>query len=144
MNIQVYHLLFLPFFYWHTLLIYSTDKEGVIVGVNIGGTNEKFADKYIKKATIKKYKGNLEVPEAVKAGDVDVMISETPEAIYYELNDPKLASPMTDTPMTKSQLGYLIHKGDYGMVSIVNFILHDMKLNGLDKTFMEKNMKKAD
>jgi cyclohexadienyl dehydratase len=41
------------------------DKKGIKVGVNIGGTNEKFADANIKNAEIIKFKGNLEVVEAV-------------------------------------------------------------------------------
>jgi cyclohexadienyl dehydratase len=58
------------------------------------------------------------------------MISETPEAVYYESLNEGLASPMTKTPMTKSQLGYLTPKGDLEFLGVIDFILHDLKLRG--------------
>ena len=106
------------------------DKKGIKVGVNIGGTNEKFADANIKNALVIKFAGNLEVVEAVREGKVDVMISETPEALYYESLNKGLASPMTDNPMTKSQLGYVIDKGEIDFLSTINFILHELQLRG--------------
>ena len=107
------------------------DKPGVKVGVNIGGTNEKFAEKNIKSAKIIKYEKNLDVPMAVLKGEVDVMISETPEAIHYANEYKELASPMTENPLTKSQLGYLIPKGEYDMLNLINFILDEMELKGI-------------
>jgi len=107
------------------------DRKTVRVGVNIGGTNEKFADANIKNAEIIKFVGNLEVVESVKDGKVDVMISETPEALYYENLNKGLASPMTDSPMTKSQLGYVINKGELDFLSTINFILDELELRGV-------------
>lgn len=117
------------------------DQPGVKVGVNIGGTNEKFADQNIKSAEIIRYEKNLDVPVAVLKGDVDVMISETPEAIHYANENKKLASPMTATPMTKSQLGYLIPKGDYEMLNLINFIMDEMELKGIMDDLKEENIK---
>lgn len=119
----------------------AIDQKGVRVGVNIGGTNEKFADANIKNAEIIRYKGNLEVPEAVMAREVDVMISETPEGIHYENSYAELASPMTNTPMTKSQLGYLIPKGDYEMVALINFIMEEMEVTGMSQQLKLENIK---
>ena len=66
---------------------YDTLQEvnlpSIKVGVNIGGTNEKFAEQFLSNATIVKYENNLDVPKAVSSGEVDVMVTETPEALYY-------------------------------------------------------------
>lgn len=78
---------------------------------------------------------------AVMKGEVDVMISETPEGIYYANNYRELASPMTDNPMTKNQLGYLIPKGEYDMVSLINFIMEDMELKGVMDKLKEENIR---
>ncbi|WP_319370052.1 transporter substrate-binding domain-containing protein [uncultured Ilyobacter sp.] len=119
----------------------AIDKPGVKVGVNIGGTNEKFADKNIKSAQIIKYERNLDVPQAVIKGEVDVMISESPEAIHYANEYKKLAAPMIDNPMTKSQLGYLIPKGEYDMLDLINFILDEMELKGIMDELKAKQIK---
>ena len=109
--------------------------------MNIGGTNEKFAEKNIKSAKIIKYEKNLDVPMAVLKGEVDVMISETPEAIHYANEYKELASPMTENPMTKSQLGYLIPKGEYDMLNLINFILDEMELKGIMDELKSKEIR---
>ncbi len=119
----------------------AIDQPGVRVGINIGGTNEKFAEANIKNAEIIRYKNNLDVPMAVMKGEVDVMISETPEGIHYANSYKELASPMTDNPMTRNQLGYLIPKGESDMVSLINFILDDMELKGIMDQLKKENIK---
>lgn len=116
------------------------DRKGVRVGINIGGTNEEFAVANIKNAELVRYENNLDVPMAVMKGEVDVMISETPEAIYYENTYEKLASPMTENPMTKSQLGYLIPKGEYDVVAMINFLMNDMEIKGVTERLRRENM----
>jgi len=116
------------------------DKKGVRVGINIGGSNEQFAVANIKNAELIRYENNLDVPMAVKDGDVDVMISETPEAVLYEKIYKELASPMTDTPMTKNQLGYLIPKGEYDVLELINFIMEDMELKGVEEELKSENI----
>ena len=59
------------------------------------------------------------------------LLSETPEALYYESLNKGLGSPMTDSPMTKSQLGYVINKGELDFLSTINFILDELELRGV-------------
>lgn len=106
------------------------NNPNVRVGVNIGGTNEVFANVYLPKATIIRYKNNLDVPVAVENGEVDVMITETPEAITYEKNNPKLKGALVDTPLTKSQMGYIVKKDQIHLLNTVNFILEELELRG--------------
>lgn len=117
----------------------KVNRPEVKVGVNIGGTNEKFADQYLSKATIVRFENNLDVPKAVEAGTVDVMVTETPEALYYQVINKKLDSVREDSPFTKSQFGYLIPEGEQRLLNTVNFMMDEMKLKGVDETLMANN-----
>lgn len=116
----------------------AVNKPSVRVGVNIGGTNEIFADTYLKQATIKRYKNNLDVPVAVEKGEVDVMITETPEAILYEKNNPKLEGSLVNAPLTRSQMGYIVRKDDVHFLNTINFILNELEVRGEIQKLKEK------
>ncbi|MBJ7536276.1 transporter substrate-binding domain-containing protein [Marinomonas transparens] len=117
----------------------EVNRPEVRVGVNIGGTNEKFADKFLNKATIVRFENNLDVPKAVVAGKVDVMVTETPEALYYQVINKKLDAVREDNPFTKSQFGYLIPDGEQRLLNTVNFMMDEMKLKGVDEALMKQN-----
>lgn len=110
--------------------IEAVNKPNVRVGVNIGGTNEIFADTYLSKANIIRYSNNLDVPVAVENRDVDVMITETPEAITYEKNNPKLEGALVETPLTRSQMGYIVKKDEVHLLNTLNFILEELEVRG--------------
>ncbi|MDA9556272.1 transporter substrate-binding domain-containing protein [Vibrio sp.] len=122
---------------------FDTLKEAntgnVKVGMNIGGTNEAFAEQFLTSAQFTKYENNLDVPEAVAAGKVDIMVTETPEALYYQVKDKRLEAVSCTTPFTKSQFGYLIPKGEQRFLNTVNFIMDEMTLKGIDQRIMIKN-----
>lgn len=117
------------------------DKKGVRVGYNIGGTNEEYALNNIKNATLVKFEKNLDVIQAIRDGEIDVMISETPEAVHYENTDKVLTSPMTLTPLTKNQLGYMVSKGSTELISTIDYIMDDMKLKGITKKMQKEFIK---
>jgi len=117
----------------------EVNLPNVRVGVNIGGTNEKFADQFLSNATIIKYENNLYVPQAVSAGDVDVMVTETPEALYYQTTDKSLQAVREEDPFTKSQFTYLLPAGEQRWLNAVNFVMDEMKLKGTDQALMRKN-----
>lgn len=117
----------------------EVNNVNVTVGVNIGGTNEKFADEFLTKSTLIKFENNLDVPKAVSEGKVDVMVTETPEALYYQTIDKTLQAVREENPFTKSQFGYLIPLGEQRFLNTVNFIMDEMKLKGIDQDFMKKN-----
>lgn len=110
--------------------IEDVNNPKVRVGINIGGTNEKFAEMYLNKAEIIRYENNLDVPLAVENGEVDVMVTETPEAIVYEKVNKKLEGALVDKPLTKSQMGYLVKKDQIHLLNTVNFILEEFEING--------------
>ncbi|WP_413693902.1 transporter substrate-binding domain-containing protein [Psychromonas sp. KJ10-2] len=117
----------------------EVNLPSVKVGVNIGGTNEKFAEKFLNNATLVKYENNLDVPKAVANGDVDVMVTETPEALYYQTINKKLQAVREENPFTKSQFGYLMPVGEQRLLNTVNFIMDEMKLKGVDIELMKNN-----
>jgi cyclohexadienyl dehydratase len=117
----------------------KVNVPSVKVGVNIGGTNEVFAKQFLNKATLVEFENNLEVPKAVSEGKVDVMVTETPEALYYEVTDKTLQAVREEDPFTKSQFGYLIPRGEQRLLNTVNFMMDEMKLQQADKALMKKN-----
>lgn len=106
------------------------DKEGVKIGVNPGGTNEKFVKANIKNAEVILFTSNLEIPVAVAQQKVDVMITDSVEALYYAATNEKLAAPLADTPFTRSQLGYLMSADAERLQDTVNFMMNQMNLKG--------------
>jgi cyclohexadienyl dehydratase len=106
------------------------DQTGVKIGVNPGGTNEKFVRANIKKAEIILIQNNLEIPKKVASGEVDVMITDSTEARYYAAQDGRLLSIMTENPFDLHEKGYLLNRGDLDFQNWIDFWMEDMKLHG--------------
>lgn len=106
------------------------DKKGVKIGVNPGGTNEKFVKANINNAEVILYDSNLAIPKAIAAKDVDVMITDSVEALYYAAVDSKLSAPIADKPFTQAELGYLMSAGAERLQDTVNFMMDQMVLKG--------------
>ena len=69
------------------------DKSDVLVMVNPGGLNEKFAYENLKNAKIIVHNRNEEIPSLVAEGKADIMITEITEAPWYVQNDTRLSAP---------------------------------------------------
>ncbi|MCK6255560.1 transporter substrate-binding domain-containing protein [Fictibacillus sp. KIGAM418] len=108
----------------------AIDQPNVTIGVNPGGTNQKFVDANIKHAKVIVVENNLEIPHMVAEGKVDVMITDSTEAMYYASRDQRLYAALTDNTFTKSQKGYLIPRGDSVFENWVNLWMDEMELQG--------------
>lgn len=106
------------------------DQEGVKIGVNPGGTNYAYVQDNIENAEVIVIESNLAIPTAVAEKEVDVMLTDSPEAIFYSGSDERLAAPLAAEPFTRSQLAYLIGPDSARLQDTVDFILHDMQLTG--------------
>ncbi|MDM5318116.1 transporter substrate-binding domain-containing protein [Fictibacillus sp. b24] len=106
------------------------DRPDVTIGVNPGGTNQKFVDAHIKQAKVVVINNNLDIPPMVAKGEVDVMITDSVEAIYYAGKDSRLYAALTDNTFTKSQKGYLMHQNDAVFQNWVNLWMDEMELQG--------------
>lgn len=108
----------------------AIDQPNVTIGVNPGGTNQKFVDANIKQAKVKVVENNLDIPHMVAEGKVDVMITDSTEAQYYASRDNRLYAALTDKTFTKSQKGYMIPRGDSVFENWVNLWMDEMELQG--------------
>ena len=114
------------------------DHPEVIVMVNPGGLNEKFANENLKYATIKVHPRNEEIPLLVANGDADVMITEITEAPWYVQNDPRLAAPLLSQPFNHGEIGVLMRRGQDDLLAYVNAVIACMKSDGSLRRLHEK------
>ena len=108
----------------------DVDQPDVVVMVNPGGLNEKFARENLKQAVIRVYEKNEEIPALVADGVADVMITEITEAPYYVNVDKRLAAPLLNNPFTHGQIGVLMQKGQDDLLAMVNNVIRRMKADG--------------
>lgn len=106
------------------------NQPHVKVGVNPGGTNEKFVQTHLKKAEVTVVENNLDIPKKVAEGEFDVMITDNIEAIIYAKEDKRLFSAFEKNTLTHSQMGYLMRQGEDDFHNFVNLWIDEMKLNG--------------
>ena len=106
------------------------DRPGVKIGVNPGGTNQRFLDANIKKATVVVIEKNLSIPEKVAAGEVDVMITDNVEAMLAAKLDPRLYAVDPDNTYTKDDLGYLLPRDDHAWLDYVNLWVDLAEMKG--------------
>lgn len=98
------------------------NQPGVRVIKNPGGTNETFALANLGQAQISTHDKNAEIPGLIAAGQGDVMITETYEALYYAKNDPRLTAKFVDSPLTpKSFLGFMLNSDDADFTRVMQF-----------------------
>jgi cyclohexadienyl dehydratase len=106
------------------------DQPGVKIGVNPGGTNQRFVDANIKKATIVVIEKNLSIPEKIVARDVDVMITDNVEAMLVAKQDARLYAVEPESTYTKDDFGYLLPRDDRAWIDYVNLWVDLAKLKG--------------
>lgn len=109
------------------------DQSDVTIGLNPGGTNEKYVRSHIKNATIKMVPHNLDIPEKVARGEVDVMITDSIEAQYYEQRNSQLYAALVNTPFTKSQKVYMIPRGDLDFQNWITLWMEENEMSEFSK-----------
>lgn len=106
------------------------DQPGVKIGVNPGGTNQRFVDVNIKKATVVVIEKNLSIPEKIVARDVDVMITDNVEAMLVAKQDARLYAVEPENTYTKDDFGYLLPRDDRAWIDYVDLWVDLAKLKG--------------
>ncbi len=114
------------------------DRPGVKIGVNPGGTNQRFVDATIKQATIVVVEKNLSIPEKIAAGDLDVMITDNVEAMLVAKQDPRMFAVDPLNTYTKDDFGYLLPRDDPAWINYVNLWVDLAKLKGDFARLQEK------
>jgi cyclohexadienyl dehydratase len=108
----------------------DVNQPHVRVGVNPGGTNEKFARSNLPKAKITVVQDNMAIPAMVAKGGLDVMVSENVEVKKYLAKDARLAGVFVENTLTRDTGGYFFKKSDRELADFVNFWLSNAKVNG--------------
>ncbi|MCQ4090681.1 MULTISPECIES: transporter substrate-binding domain-containing protein [unclassified Exiguobacterium] len=85
----------------------AINDPGVKIGVNPGGTNEAFVKKHFPKADVTVFENNLDIPKAVKSGQVDVMVTDDIEALHYA-TELDLAVPKLTEAWEPAEMAYLM------------------------------------
>lgn len=116
----------------------ALNNPKVRVGVNPGGTNEKFVRQYLPNATITVHNKNAEIPGLVAQGTFDVMITDSLEAIRYSHENAKLG--YMNNLFTKNQFGIMMPR-DQVLLNYVNFWLQQQKLEGNIDSIEANHMK---
>lgn len=106
------------------------DQPGVRIGVNPGGTNQRFVETAIKRATVVVIERNLSIPEKILAREVDVMITDNVEAMIVSKVDPRLYAVDPDNTYTKDDFGYLLPRDEPAWINYVNLWMDLAKLKG--------------
>ncbi|MFT3718483.1 transporter substrate-binding domain-containing protein [Pseudorhodoferax sp.] len=98
------------------------NQPSVRVIKNPGGTNEAFVLANLKAAQVATHEKNAEIPALIAAGQGDVMITETYEALHYVRADPRLHAAFLDAPLTPvNTLGFMIPLDDADYARVVRF-----------------------
>lgn len=121
--------------------IEDLNKPDVKVGVNPGGTNFDYVEEHLTETEVIIIENNLEIPEMVAEKEVDVMITETPEALLYAKEDSRLYPAFVEEPLTNSQMGYIMHQGDPTFHNWIDLWIKEMELSGEFEKLEEKWMK---
>lgn len=116
----------------------AMNKKEVRIGVNPGGTNEKFVREFLSNATIITHQQNAEIPGLVADGTFDIMITDSMEAVRYIKDDSRLASPLINQPFTRSNFGIMMKRGDQTLLKYVNMWMEEMVLQGKFKELEDK------
>lgn len=117
----------------------DVNQSNVVVMVNPGGQNEKFARQYLTNVKeIVVHSRNEEIPALIAAGEADVMITEILEAPYYVEHDARLAAPLISQPFTNGEIGILMPKGSGQLMKKVNSYIKKAKNNGTLKALHDK------
>ncbi len=100
--------------------IEAINRPDVTIGLNPGGTNEQFVRQTFDQAHIVMYADNLAIPAAVATGEVDVMITDTVEAIYYASLDTRLGAPKITEKWIPAEKSYLIQDRQTEVLDVMN------------------------
>jgi cyclohexadienyl dehydratase len=87
----------------------AIDRPEVRVIVNLGGTNQRFADAHLKAAKVTVYPDNVTIFDQIVAGKADVMITDAIETLLQQkLHPGVLCATSADHPFNFSEKAYLL------------------------------------
>lgn len=98
------------------------NQPDVRVIKNPGGTNEQYVLNNLKKAKVSTHDKNYEIPGMIAAGQGDVMITETAEALQYTRKYKELHAAYLDKPLTPvNYMGFMLPVDDADYTRAMNY-----------------------
>ncbi|KUI97550.1 transporter substrate-binding domain-containing protein [Vibrio sp. MEBiC08052] len=115
------------------------NRPEVKIGVHVGQIYQTLAEQHFPAATIVPFENYLNMPLAVYAGQIDVMMTETPSAQFYQMTESPLIAIRELAQSGPHQFSYLLPLGQQRLLNMVNLILDDIKLKGIERQLMVKH-----
>ncbi|SJN55306.1 Cyclohexadienyl dehydratase precursor [Vibrio ruber DSM 16370] len=115
------------------------NRPGVKIGVAVGQVYPTLAEQYFPAATIVPFENYLNMPLAVYAGQIDVMLTETPLAQFYQTSESSLIAIRELTSSGQNQFSYLLPPGQPPLLNMVNLMLDELKQEGIERQLMVKH-----
>ncbi|UZR93411.1 transporter substrate-binding domain-containing protein [Chondrinema litorale] len=116
------------------------DKPSVKIGVNTGGTNEIFAKQFIYQADIVFFENNLDIPEALQRGVVDIMLTDNIEAKVIADKTDGLFAVDPYHPLNQEVIAFAVPPGDEKWLNFLNqwilYQLDDGEIERLQKKWI--------
>ncbi len=106
------------------------DRPSVRAIFNPGGTNEKFARKYLAQAHLIEYPDNVTIFEQIAKGKADVMVTDTSETLLQHKLHPTLCPVNPGKPLQYGEKAYMLPQGDNVFQAYVDQWLHLTKATG--------------
>jgi cyclohexadienyl dehydratase len=108
----------------------AIDQAGVRAIVNPGGTNQKFAQTHLNKATVATFPDNATIFDEIAAGRADVMITDASEVRQQVKRHAGLCQVSAKEPFLFGEKAYLLPRDDGVWLEYVNQWLRIQDANG--------------
>lgn len=109
----------------------AIDQPGVRVIANLGGTNQRFVESHIKRASITIFADNATVFDEIVAGRADVMITDASEVRLQVKRHPAVLCPVAAKELFMfGEKAYLLPRGDEVWREYVNQWLRIVQRDG--------------
>jgi len=109
--------------------------------VNPGGTNERFARAYLKRAQVRVYPDNVTIFDEIVKGNADVMITDQSETLMQHKLRPALCPVPLARPFQYGEKAYLLPRGDTAFKAYVDQWFHLAQATGEYDAVMDKWLK---
>ena len=108
----------------------AINQPSTVVAVNPGGTNERFVNANLDKATIVRTPDNIQNIQMVRNKEADMIITDMIEGNYYQHNEPNSFCVANDEPFsgTENAQIYMSQKGNTELVERLNVWLTNENL----------------
>ncbi|PJG59541.1 transporter substrate-binding domain-containing protein [Aeromonas cavernicola] len=111
------------------------DQAGVTAIVNPGGTNQKFANENLKRATIKVHPDNVTIFEQIIEGKADLMMTDAVETKLQAKIHPELCALHPDKPFDFSEKAYLMPRDMVFKQFVDQWLRQEIESGQFNKTF---------